>query len=189
MIRAVSVTTVPLVNALLHVLPQLMPPGLLVTVPFELLELFLVTVSVNVAAVPAAGCTMLAMDGSPLLLPQRLHRLLSEEATCRRERISPTSVNHARERQRKLDRINPVSELKARVAIIPGHIAGGVVAFEVGVSMPLAWDDPPKLKSGAEWTIANAREHLLFQTSDPWAEYWKKKQTLKGAMKNLALNR
>ena len=59
--RAVSVTTVPLVNALLHVLPQLMPAGLLVTVPFELSEPFLVTVSVNVW-----NCTMLPMDGTPL---------------------------------------------------------------------------------------------------------------------------
>jgi hypothetical protein len=50
--RAVSVTTVPLVNALPHVLPQLMPAGLLVTVPCELAEPFLVTVSVNVVPPP-----------------------------------------------------------------------------------------------------------------------------------------
>jgi bifunctional non-homologous end joining protein LigD len=24
------------------------------------------------------------------------------------------------------------------------------------------------LKSGAQWTIANAREHLSFQKADPW---------------------
>jgi hypothetical protein len=47
MTRAVSVTTVPLAKALLHVVPQSMPDGLLVTVPFELSEPFLVTLSVN----------------------------------------------------------------------------------------------------------------------------------------------
>ncbi|MEO8631228.1 MAG: hypothetical protein ABI612_24485, partial [Betaproteobacteria bacterium] len=55
----------------------------------------------------------------------------------------------------------------------------------LGVSMPLTWDDLPKLKSEAQWTIANAREHHSFQTSDPWADYWKTKQTLKGAMDKL----
>ena len=60
--RAVNVTTVPLVNALLHVLPQLMPAGLLVTVPLELSEPFRVTVSLNVVA-PAVTVNGNAFDG------------------------------------------------------------------------------------------------------------------------------
>lgn len=72
-----------------------------------------------------------------------------------------------------------------------GHGATTAAAFSararpgLGVSMPVAWDELSKLKSGAHWTIANAREHLSFQTSDPWADYWHNKQTLKDAMKEL----
>jgi bifunctional non-homologous end joining protein LigD len=72
-----------------------------------------------------------------------------------------------------------------------GHGATTAAAFSararagLGVSMPVSWEDLPKLKSGAHWTIATAREHLSFQSSDPWAEYWKKKQSLSGAMKRL----
>lgn len=58
----------------------------------------------------------------------------------------------------------------------------------LGVSMPVAWEEIAKLKSGAQWTIANAREHLSFQTTDPWSEYWKSKQTLTAAMKVLDFN-
>ncbi|SCK08890.1 bifunctional non-homologous end joining protein LigD [Variovorax sp. HW608] len=55
----------------------------------------------------------------------------------------------------------------------------------LGVSMPVTWEDLAELKSGAHWTIATAREHLSFQTINPWAAYWKRKQTLSGAMKKL----
>jgi bifunctional non-homologous end joining protein LigD len=55
----------------------------------------------------------------------------------------------------------------------------------LGVSMPVTWDDLPKLKSGAHWTIATAREHLSFQKVDPWAEYFSTAQTLTAAMKVL----
>lgn len=55
----------------------------------------------------------------------------------------------------------------------------------LGVSMPVSWDDLTKLKSGAHWTIATAREHLSFQSTDPWTGYWKKRQTLTAAMKTL----
>jgi bifunctional non-homologous end joining protein LigD len=48
--------------------------------------------------------------------------------------------------------------------------------------MPVAWAEFSKLKSGAQWTIANAREQLSFQTSDSGEGYWKSKQTLKDAM-------
>ncbi len=72
-----------------------------------------------------------------------------------------------------------------------GHGATTVAAFSararpgLGVSMPVSWEDMPKIKSGAQWTIATAREHLSFQTVDPWSDYWKSKQTLTAAMKTL----
>jgi bifunctional non-homologous end joining protein LigD len=61
-----------------------------------------------------------------------------------------------------------------------GHGATTTAAFSararpgLGVSMPVAWEELPKIKSGAQWTIANAREHLSFQTSDLWTDYWKR---------------
>ena len=55
----------------------------------------------------------------------------------------------------------------------------------LGVSMPVTWEDLPKLKSGAHWTIATAREHLSFATADPWVGYWKMRQSLAGSMKTL----
>jgi len=48
----------------------------------------------------------------------------------------------------------------------------------LGVSMPVNWDELAALKGGAQWTIATAREHLSFEKSDPWADYWKSRQTL-----------
>jgi bifunctional non-homologous end joining protein LigD len=72
-----------------------------------------------------------------------------------------------------------------------GHGATTAAAFSararpgLGVSMPVAWEDLPQLKGGAHWTIATAREHLSFQKEDPWAGYWKKRQTLAAPMKTL----
>ncbi len=72
-----------------------------------------------------------------------------------------------------------------------GHGATTAAAFSararpgLGVSMPIAWEEVPKLKSGAQWNIATAREHLSFQTADPWAGYWKCRQPLAAAMKLL----
>jgi bifunctional non-homologous end joining protein LigD len=57
----------------------------------------------------------------------------------------------------------------------------------LGVSMPVAWDELMELKSGAQWTIATAREHLSFRRDDPWADYAKCRQTLTKAMKALGL--
>ncbi len=56
----------------------------------------------------------------------------------------------------------------------------------LGVSMPIAWDELAQVKSGAHWTISDARDRLSFQKVDPWADYWKCKQTLTAAMKTLA---
>ncbi|HVJ59828.1 MAG TPA: DNA ligase D [Burkholderiaceae bacterium] len=72
------------------------------------------------------------------------------------------------------------------------HGATTAAAFSVrarrglGVSMPVSWDDLGSLKSGAHWTVATAREHLSFQTVDPWAGYWKSRQTTTRARKLLA---
>ena len=48
------------------------------------------------------------------------------------------------------------------------------------------YEELAKLKSGAQWTISTAREHLSFQTADPWAGYWGAKQNLTGPMKALS---
>lgn len=58
----------------------------------------------------------------------------------------------------------------------------------LGVSMPVAWEQLGTLKSGAQWTIATAREHLSFEQADPWAGYWRCRQTLGRAMKRLGYN-
>jgi bifunctional non-homologous end joining protein LigD len=55
----------------------------------------------------------------------------------------------------------------------------------LGVSMPVAWDALSSLKSGAQWTIATARDYLSFEKSDPWADYASTKQTLTAAMKTI----
>ncbi|WP_341679349.1 DNA ligase D [Niveibacterium sp. SC-1] len=72
-----------------------------------------------------------------------------------------------------------------------GEGATTVAAFSararpgLGVSMPVAWEELEELKSGAQWTVRGARERLSFQKVDPWAQYWKTKQTLATAMKRL----
>ena len=58
----------------------------------------------------------------------------------------------------------------------------------LGVSMPVPWDMLGSLKSGAQWTIATAREHLSFETVDPWAGYWGARQALAKPMKRLGYN-
>jgi bifunctional non-homologous end joining protein LigD len=72
-----------------------------------------------------------------------------------------------------------------------GHSQTTAAAFSararsgMGVSMPVAWEALKDLKSGAMWSIATAREYLSFQGSDPWAGYWKSRQTLAKAIKAL----
>jgi bifunctional non-homologous end joining protein LigD len=51
--------------------------------------------------------------------------------------------------------------------------------------MPVSWEQLPSLKSGSQWSIVTAREYLSFQQDDPWADFWKKRQTLTAAMKML----
>lgn len=57
----------------------------------------------------------------------------------------------------------------------------------LGVSVPIRWEQLPELKSGAHWTVATTREYLSFEKSDPWADYWKCRQTLTTARKRLKL--
>jgi len=59
----------------------------------------------------------------------------------------------------------------------------------MGVSMTLAWDDLPGVKSGAQWTIRNALDHLSLRGPDPWAGYVRSRQTLDAALKKLAPRR
>ncbi len=56
----------------------------------------------------------------------------------------------------------------------------------LGVSMPIAWDELADVRSGAQWTISDARDRMSFQKTDPWADYGKCRQTLTAAMKRLA---
>ncbi len=62
--RAVSVTAAPLLNTLLQVVPQLMPAGLLVTVPLDASAPLLVTASVNRVAVEPAIVNGNAFDAA-----------------------------------------------------------------------------------------------------------------------------
>ncbi|MDH6169166.1 bifunctional non-homologous end joining protein LigD [Variovorax boronicumulans] len=72
-----------------------------------------------------------------------------------------------------------------------GHGATTAAAFSararpgLGVSMPIAWDDLASIQSGSQWNVRTAREYLSFQTVDPWAGYWKKRQGLAEPMKRL----
>ena len=72
-----------------------------------------------------------------------------------------------------------------------GHAQTTAAAFSarsrpgLGVSMPVAWEQLKELKSGAQWTIATAREYVSFQRDDAWANYWTTKQSLTTAIKAL----
>jgi bifunctional non-homologous end joining protein LigD len=41
------------------------------------------------------------------------------------------------------------------------------------------------VKGGVQWTVRTARDHLSFQRSDGWADYWKTKQSITFGMKIL----
>ena len=55
----------------------------------------------------------------------------------------------------------------------------------LGVSMPISWDELPDVKSGSQWTVANALDHLSFLKVDPWADCTGTKQALGAAIKKL----
>jgi bifunctional non-homologous end joining protein LigD len=70
-----------------------------------------------------------------------------------------------------------------------GHGATTAAAFSararpgLGVSVPVSWEQLSSLKSGDQWSIATAREHLSFQRDDPWADFWSARQLLAQAMR------
>jgi len=55
----------------------------------------------------------------------------------------------------------------------------------LGVSMPVAWEQLASIRSGAQWTVATAREYLSFEATDPWSGYWLSRQTLTAGIKTL----
>jgi bifunctional non-homologous end joining protein LigD len=52
----------------------------------------------------------------------------------------------------------------------------------LGVSMPVTWEELQGITGGAHWNIARAADYLAGLDADPWAEYWKAKQSLKKAL-------
>jgi bifunctional non-homologous end joining protein LigD len=56
----------------------------------------------------------------------------------------------------------------------------------LGVSVPVAWRELPKLLAADQWNIANVHERLKKLRSDPWKDYRKVKQTLEDAATRLA---
>ncbi len=74
-----------------------------------------------------------------------------------------------------------------------GHGATTVAAYSararpgLGVSMPLPWDALAGLKSAAQWTIANARDHVSLEAADPWQGAAAARQTLDAALARLGL--
>lgn len=52
--------------------------------------------------------------------------------------------------------------------------------------MTVDWAELSNIRSGAQWTLANAVKHLSARAEDPWADYWKAKQTLTGAIRTLS---
>jgi bifunctional non-homologous end joining protein LigD len=56
----------------------------------------------------------------------------------------------------------------------------------LGVSMPVSWEQLGTLKSGAQWSIRDAREYLSFQVADPWQSFWETHQTLTTAIERLS---
>ncbi|WP_454735859.1 DNA ligase D [Cupriavidus necator] len=56
----------------------------------------------------------------------------------------------------------------------------------MGVSMPISWEQLPQLKSADQWNVRNAREHLSFQATDPWNDFWSTLQDLTEAIERLS---
>jgi bifunctional non-homologous end joining protein LigD len=56
----------------------------------------------------------------------------------------------------------------------------------LGVSMPVDWDDLDGVKSGNQWTIRTAPDHVARRPADPWRRYAHTKQSLTPAIQRLA---
>jgi len=55
----------------------------------------------------------------------------------------------------------------------------------LGVSVPVAWRELPKLVAADQWNIANVHERLKKLRADPWKDYRQVKQTLDDAARRL----
>lgn len=72
-----------------------------------------------------------------------------------------------------------------------GEGATTVAAFSararpgLGVSMPISWDELDSVKGPAQFTVANARDHLSLRRTDPWADLAGTRQALGAPMKAL----
>jgi len=55
----------------------------------------------------------------------------------------------------------------------------------LGVSVPLAWSELAKLRSGSQWNIFNLHERMSKLRADPWKKYASTRQTLAKAAKKL----
>jgi bifunctional non-homologous end joining protein LigD len=54
---------------------------------------------------------------------------------------------------------------------------------QLGVSVPLAWDEVEHTSGGDQWTVGNLRERLDALQGDPWAGYAKCRQRITAAMR------
>ncbi|CAL8481499.1 hypothetical protein [Caballeronia sp. S22] len=67
--------------------------------------------------------------------------------------------------------------------------ASTVAAFSVrarpgmAVSMPVSWDELKDVKSGDQWTMAQAVHRQRTLAADPWEGYWRKRQRITAAMR------
>ena len=55
----------------------------------------------------------------------------------------------------------------------------------LAVSMPIAWDELPRVRGGDHWNIVSAIEYLAGLPGDPWFGYWNTPQDLRAAMDRL----
>jgi bifunctional non-homologous end joining protein LigD len=55
----------------------------------------------------------------------------------------------------------------------------------LGVSVPVTWRELAGLEAANQWDIHNVFDRLKKQRTDPWRDYWKRKQTLEGALRKL----
>src|SRR2546425_12401907 len=86
---AVRVTAVPLLKIAEHVEPQLIPPGLLVTVPFSAPALFVVRVKVvSKVAVTVVFAVMVTVHGAVPLHPAPLHPAKTDPAAAVAVRVT-----------------------------------------------------------------------------------------------------
>jgi bifunctional non-homologous end joining protein LigD len=70
-----------------------------------------------------------------------------------------------------------------------GRSASTVAAFSVrarpgmAVSMPISWDEITDVKSGDQWTMAQAIHRQRTLAADPWEGYWRTRQGITAAMR------